>query len=111
VVIGFNRFRPELHHKMPDQKDETHAFPTPRAWEKVSRIAATPREVRLRPVAGLVGDAAAGEFEAFVRIYEAVRGLIMSSSITSRSPRLVPSVGMRVAGNGCRTWSRLIASA
>src|SRR5579864_6415742 len=76
VVLGFNRFRPELHHRMPDQKDETNAFPTPRAWEKVSRIANKPRELRLHLVAGLVGDVAAGEFEAFVRIYDAVRGLI-----------------------------------
>jgi MoxR-like ATPase len=89
VVIGFNRFRPELHHKMPDQKDETHAFPTPRAWEKVSRVATKPREVRLHLVAGLVGDAAAGEFEAFVRIYDAVYRLIdevLASPSTAKVP-------------------------
>jgi hypothetical protein len=74
---------------MPDQKEETHAFPTPRAWEKVSRVAGKPREVRLHLVAGLVGDAPAGEFEAFVRIYDALRGLIdgvLASPATAKVP-------------------------
>ena len=40
-------------------------------------------------VAGLVGDAAAGEFEAFVRIYDTVRGLIdevLASPGTAKVP-------------------------
>jgi hypothetical protein len=43
----------------------------------------------LHLIAGLVGYAAAGEFEAFVRIYDAVRGLIdevLASPGTAKVP-------------------------
>jgi hypothetical protein len=55
---------------MPDA--DARAFPTPRAWEKVSRIVSAPDSVRATLVAAIVGDAAAGEFEGFFRIWRSL---------------------------------------
>lgn len=71
VVVAFVRFRPNLLHVMPDTP-ATLAFPTPRAWEAVSKVIATDpdKAIRSHLVASIVGTAAAAEFEAFAAIME-----------------------------------------
>jgi hypothetical protein len=67
-VMAFARYRPELLHKMPDN-DTQNAFPTPRAWESVSKLGDDmPDDLRYLLVAGLVGEGAAGEFAAFMSV-------------------------------------------
>lgn len=68
MVIAFIAFRPEFLHKFdPKQK----AFPTPRSWEFVSNIlnADGIDDCLLEVISGTVGEAAATEFVAFVRIF------------------------------------------
>jgi hypothetical protein len=71
LVVAFMRFRPELLHVMP-KNDEENAFPTPRAWSKVSRVTDSLAALRPYLVESIVGRVAAGEFEAFVQVYEAM---------------------------------------
>ncbi len=67
-VIAFVRWRPEFLHKMPDS-DTQNAFPTPRAWEAVAKLGDNmPEDLRYHLVAGLVGEGAAGEFNAFMAV-------------------------------------------
>lgn len=65
LILGFLKFRPNLLHQMPE--GALRAFPTPRAWVKASLVCDAPRDIRLKLVAGCVGEGAAGEFEAFMR--------------------------------------------
>ena len=69
MVIAFLAFRPAGVHDMTVQ--DARAFPSPRAWESVSKIMQTnPAEhVRPRAVRALIGEAWGGEFEAFARTY------------------------------------------
>jgi hypothetical protein len=70
VVIAFQRFKPELLHKFDRN---AKAFPSPRAWEFVSRIVAqnpASSAIMLALVAGAVGYAAAIEFMAFLKLYK-----------------------------------------
>lgn len=67
LVIAFMGFRPALIHAM--EQTDGRAFPSPRSWAQVAKIADAPDTVRGLLVRGLVGEAAAGEFEAFARIY------------------------------------------
>ncbi|TJW14419.1 MAG: AAA family ATPase [Mesorhizobium sp.] len=81
AMVAFLRFRgeardgkPGLIHGAPVAGEK--AFPSPRAWEKVSRMIDLPPAQRARLVRGTVGSAAAIEFEAFVRSYAALAGLM-----------------------------------
>jgi hypothetical protein len=68
LVAAFIRFRPKLLHDMPD--GEANAFPTPRAWETVAKFAGIPDDtLRRNMVTAAVGEAAAVEFEGFVRVW------------------------------------------
>ncbi len=86
-VISFVRWRPGLLHKMdnPDQR----AFPTPRAWVQVSKIAEALQDLRLSLVTGLVGEGAAAEFEGFMRTYMSLPSL--DSIIAKPETALIPS--------------------
>ena len=68
---AFLRFRPRLLHAF-DPKSAEKAFPSPRSWEFVSRIlAATPRREMLLPLLkGAVGEGAAAECVAFLRMFD-----------------------------------------
>jgi hypothetical protein len=59
--------------------DACPAFPTPRAWESVSRVADAPARLRHAAVAGLIGRAGADEFEGFVRLYQTVPGIVVDA--------------------------------
>jgi len=61
-------YRPELlfHH---DPKEDTRAFPTPRAWEFASRVyPVTPEGLRWPLLEGTVGRGATAEFMAVVEV-------------------------------------------
>lgn len=66
LIPGFLRFRPGLLHSM--EGANLLAFPTPRAWEQVSKVARAPVGLRFKLVRGLVGEGAAGEFEAYAKV-------------------------------------------
>lgn len=73
MVMAFIRFRPTMLHSMEHQ--DLRAFPTPRAWAQVSKIAGAPHDLRLHLVTGLVGEGAASEFEGFIRVYSTLPSL------------------------------------
>ena len=64
MVIAFLRFKSSLLHDMSNDR----AFPTPRAWAQVSKVADAPAELLLPLVSGLVGDGAGSEFTGFLRV-------------------------------------------
>lgn len=66
LIPGFLRFRPNLLHSM--EGANLLAFPTPRAWEQVSKVVRAPQGLRFKLIRGLVGEGAAGEFEAYARV-------------------------------------------
>jgi hypothetical protein len=66
-VIAFLRFRPGLLHHY-ESKRECHAFTTPRGWAAVSRILGCGPEIESQMIRGRVGDGAAGEFMAFLKL-------------------------------------------
>lgn len=68
VIVAFLRWRPELLHRFdPNER----AFPSPRSWEFAAKILATnpPAHVELDLLKGTVGEGAAVELSAFLRIY------------------------------------------
>jgi hypothetical protein len=81
-IIAFLRFKPDLLHQ-PGSLD-ANAWPTPRSWEMASQVLEgslsrqklvmnNPQirmpDVELDLLSGAVGDATAGEFTAFLRLY------------------------------------------
>lgn len=78
-IIAFLRFKPDLLHQ-PGAPD-ANAWPTPRSWEMASKVLAGRAQrqqsvpSRILPdieadlLSGTLGDAAAGEFTAFLRLY------------------------------------------
>lgn len=69
-LIAFIRFRPELLHRHDPSKNDK-AFPTPRAWEFVSKILTTDHDedVEFDLVKGTVGEGAAAELVGFLKIF------------------------------------------
>lgn len=77
LVIAFVRFRPALLHVMPGATvdgftfpADARAFPTPRAWASVDRVASAPAADRMALVSGIVGESPAAEFDGFARIFQ-----------------------------------------
>lgn len=67
-VVNFINFRPGI---LNDFDPDKRAFPTPRSWEFVNRIldSDTSPIVERSLIAGAVGDGAASEFVAFLKIF------------------------------------------
>lgn len=66
-VRGFLKHRPGLVHSM--EGADLRAFPCPRQWERVSTVCdKAPRELLLGLTSGLIGDGAAGELMAFIKV-------------------------------------------
>ena len=72
-VLFFIQFRPELLHKFDPQSQE-QAYPCPRTWEFVSdlsqRVNGMSLEHQRTIYRGTVGEGAAGEFCAFLQMWE-----------------------------------------
>lgn len=70
-LVAFLRFRRELIHKFEASQDITNT-PSPRTWANCGRLlnANLPKPVQLPAFAGAVGEAAAGEFVGFLRLWE-----------------------------------------
>jgi len=75
-VIAFLRFRPNLLFQFDPKKYTEKAFPTPRSWEKVSRILSAFKKcfssldgIFYEAVRGCVGEGPAAEFCAYCRLW------------------------------------------
>jgi hypothetical protein len=67
MLVGFLRYRPNLLHSMEGATLLT--FPTPRAWEQVSKVMDAPNAaLRMKLVRGLVGEGPAIELEQFLKV-------------------------------------------
>ncbi len=75
--IAFMRFRPKLLHSHDTARACT-AFATPRGWADVSEILGLNSEIEGELIRGRVGDGAAGEFMAFLKLY---RGMVSPDQI------------------------------
>lgn len=73
-VVSFLNFMPDLLYKFNAEDSSEHTFPCPRTWEFVSRAMKVMGEniptSFTRIVGGLVGNAAASQFSAFIRLYQ-----------------------------------------
>lgn len=83
-LIAFLRFRPALLHAQSDN----FAFPTPRSWEQGAKAVIAPEAIRLTNISGDVGEAAAGEFEGFLRVYKSLPSI--DSVIMDPDAAIVP---------------------
>lgn len=91
AVRAFIYLRPELLYCFdPKSVDASPAFPTNRSWEMVSRVAGARPGIRHAAVSGIVGRAAADEFEGFVRLYETVPGIVVKA-LTDPDAAEIPS--------------------
>jgi hypothetical protein len=70
-IIAFVRFRPELLSNFAPTADMSNS-PSPRTWSAVSRLMSLgiPRELQFPAIQGAIGEAAALEFVAFLRIWQ-----------------------------------------
>jgi len=77
-VIAFLRFRPELLFKFDPTRFNEKAFPTPRTWEKVSKIlssfkhTSTSNGLLWEAVRGCVGEGPATEFCAYLKVFSKI---------------------------------------
>jgi hypothetical protein len=97
--VAFLRFNPKLFHVMPTA-DQT-AFPSARSWTKAFKFIDEEPAFRRKMFTGYVGEAAAGEFEAFWRIMEAHITLdeILADPKGARTPELDnPGLCYAIAG-------------
>lgn len=101
-VTAFLRFKPEALFAFDPKAADTRAFPTPRSWHFVSDcIKSLPPDVRLYDIAaGCVGPGAAGEFKAFVDIYQSLPDItrLVASPSTHPLPQNAPSVTYALCG-------------
>jgi len=69
-LIAFLRFRPNLLHKLEATADLTNS-PCPRTWASVGKILKLKLRghLELAAISGAVGEGAASEFIAFLRVY------------------------------------------
>lgn len=97
MTIAFLRWRPALLHDMAGQ--DLRAFPTPRSWERTSRIIDDEDDpIFLQMVSGLVGEGAAAEFIGFVRTYRNLPSLdLVLSNPTGAKVPADPSARFAIA--------------
>lgn len=54
-----------IFHEMEPGRDQK-AFPTPRNWERIAKVISAPAGIRRAVFSGIIGEAPAGEFAAFL---------------------------------------------
>jgi len=83
-IVSFLRYRPGL---LSDVDATQNAFPTPRAWDYVSRKLPFMAD-QFYGVSSLVGDGAAGEYLAFKQIYQDVPDIddVIAKPTTTKVP-------------------------
>jgi MoxR-like ATPase len=69
-LVAFVRMFEKYLHMMP--KGDENAFPTPRSLVKAAKYINAPKHLRLRLFAAHIGDAVAGEFDAFIDLYRTI---------------------------------------
>lgn len=71
LIVAFLRFKPGLLHMFKSEIYSTGkmAFPTPRSWEFADRIFKLNSTERVELLMGAVGEGAATELEAFIRVW------------------------------------------
>jgi len=89
-TVAFMRFRPGLLHDFQPDKN-SGAFPSPRSWEYVSKLLATkmPVEIEYEMVKGSIGEGAAAEFLAFIKVYRSLPNIdgILLNPTTAQVPK------------------------
>jgi hypothetical protein len=72
-IISFLRFRPVLLHEFKPEHNP-RSFPSPRTWEYIHRklIAGIPQEIEYESITGTIGEGAAAEFLAFLKIFRSL---------------------------------------
>lgn len=105
-LIAFIRFKPEHLNNFKPSADLTNS-PVPRTWAHVAKLLALnlPPAVQLAAISGAVGDGAAVEFAAFLRLYNELPTIdsILQDPDASQLPTqpstlyaVVTALGMRV---------------
>ncbi len=87
LVVAFVAFRPNLLHDMTAR--DARSFPTPRTWETVAKFVDAPDGIRFNATTSIIGEAAASEFEGFVRIFRSLPSL--DSIIADPTGSMVPT--------------------
>jgi MoxR-like ATPase len=97
-VYAFLRFRPTLLHKFNPKE---RVSPNPRAWDFVSQLTKqnVPAGLMLQLVAGHVGEAAAVEYVAFLRLFHAIPDIdaIIANPKTASIPTANPLASVMYA--------------
>lgn len=121
-VIAFLRFRPALLADFKATADLVNS-PSPRTWSAVSRLLALdlPKELQLPTITGAVGEAAAVEFVAFLRVWQQMVSpdVVLTTPGTAPIPSepsalyaLTTAIAMRVqaasTGRLCTYLERLV---
>ena len=95
LLLAFLRFRANLLHDFKPAENP-RAFPSPRSWMFVNRLlrAGMPAADEHALIAGTVGDGAASELVAFIRIYRDLPDIdaILTDPMGSPVPDSKPSV-------------------
>jgi len=86
-LIAFLAFRPELLCDFKPTADMTNS-PCPRTWAAVSRLLALglPKDLQIPAIEGAVGEGAAVEFVAFMRVWQSM----VSPDVVLTSPDTAP---------------------
>lgn len=117
-VIAFLRFRPQFLSAFKPTADMTNS-PSPRTWSAVSRLhlLGLPTDVQLASFEGAVGEEAAVEFYAFLRIWQQMVSpdVIFATPDTAPIPTepsamyaLMTALGMRVNATTMTRYCRYL---
>lgn len=98
MILAFIRFRIDLLHQFDPGKWDGKSYPCPRAWEMLGKALDYDDSISAEVMAGIVGEAAAIEFSAFRKLFQALPPLdsIIHSPNTAPIPA-EPSAMIAVA--------------
>lgn len=102
TVISFIAFKPNLLHVF-DPKRAEKAFPSPRSWHIVSKLLAAGLnpDIEFEMIAGTVGEGAAGEFVAYMKVERELPNIdaILLNPRSWKPPKDRPDVLYSVCGS------------